>query len=84
MSEPTMTELLVAIGRIEEMLRGMSEDLRKLQASEDQQWKKLNEHQTEIELLKQRQAPRVHWVAWIAAIAAGTALILGVFDRIYL
>jgi hypothetical protein len=79
-----MTELLVAIGRIEEMLRGMSEDLRKLQASEDQQWKKLNEHQTEIELLKQRQAPRVHWVAWIAAIGAGVALVLGVFDRIYL
>jgi hypothetical protein len=79
-----MTELLVAIGRIEEMLRGMSEDLRKLQASEDQQWKKLNEHQTEIELLKQRQSPRVHWVAWIAAIAAGVALVLGVFDRIYL
>ena len=84
MSEPTLTEVLVAIGRIEEMLRNMRHDLAKLQASEDQQWKKLGQMETDIELLKQRQSPRVHWVTWVAAIGAGVALVLGILDRIYL
>lgn len=83
MSEPTLTEVLVAIGRIEEMLRNMRHDLAKLQASEDQQWKKLGQMETDIELLKQRQGPRVHFVSWIAAVAAVIALMLGILDRLY-
>lgn len=83
MDNQTSTELLVAVGRIEEMLRNMNERLQKLQDSEDMQWRKLNQLETEIEVLKTRQGPRVHAVAWIAGLVAAAALILGLFDRLY-
>jgi pyridoxal biosynthesis lyase PdxS len=83
MDDQTSTELLVAVGRIEEMLRNMDEKLQKLQTSEDMQWRKLNQLETEIEVLKTRQGPRVPLVSWIAGIVATVALLLGVFDRLY-
>jgi pyridoxal biosynthesis lyase PdxS len=83
MNDETSTELLVAVGRIEEMLRNMDEKLQKLQTSEDMQWRKLNQLETEIEVLKTRQGPRVPLVSWIAGIVATVALLLGVFDRLY-
>lgn len=79
----TNTEVLVAIGRIEEMLRNMNDKLQKLQDSEDMQWKKLNDHEVEIELLKQRQGPRIPWVTWVAGLTALIALALSVLDRIF-
>ena len=83
MDDKTSTELLVAVGRIEEMLRNMDEKLQKLQTSEDMQWRKLNQLETEIEVLKTRQGPRVPLVSWIAGLVAAAALLLGVADRIY-
>lgn len=81
--ENNNTEVLVAIGRIEEMLRNMNDKLQKLQDSEDMQWKKLNDHEVEIELLKQRQAPRVSWVSWMAGATAVAALVLSLLDRMF-
>ena len=83
MDDQTSTELLVAVGRIEEMLRNMDEKLQKLQTSEDMQWRKLNQLETEIEVLKTRQGPRVPVVSWIAALVAAAALLLAVADRMY-
>lgn len=76
-------ELAVAIGRIEEMLKSMNDKLEKLQESEERQWRTLNQHETEIELLKQRQGPKVPWVTWAAGVTAVVALVLGVLDRIF-
>jgi pyridoxal biosynthesis lyase PdxS len=83
MDDQTSTELLVAVGRIEEMLRNMDEKLQKLQTSEDMQWRKLNQLETEIEVLKTRQGPRVPVVSWIAGLVAAAALVLAVADRMY-
>jgi pyridoxal biosynthesis lyase PdxS len=83
MNDETSTELLVAVGRIEEMLRNMDEKLQKLQTSEDMQWRKLNQLETEIEVLKTRQGPRVPVVSWIAGLVAAAALLLAVADRLY-
>ena len=83
MDDQTSTELLVAVGRIEEMLRNMDEKLQKLQTSEDMQWRKLNQLETEIEVLKTRQGPRVPVVSWIAGLVAAAALVLAVADRLY-
>ena len=83
MDDQTSTELLVAVGRIEEMLRNMDEKLQKLQTSEDMQWRKLNQLETEIEVLKTRQGPRVPVVSWIAGLVAAAALLLAVADRLY-
>lgn len=81
--ENNNTEVLVAIGRIEEMLRNMNDKLQKLQDSEDMQWKKLNDHEVEIELLKQRQGPRISWVTWVAGATAVAALALSLLDRMF-
>ena len=83
MDDQTSTELLVAVGRIEEMLRNMDDKLQKLQTSEDMQWRKLNQLETEIEVLKTRQGPRVPVVSWIAGLVAAAALLLAVADRLY-
>jgi hypothetical protein len=83
MDDQTSTELLVAVGRIEEMLRNMDDKLQKLQTSEDMQWRKLNQLETEIEVLKTRQGPRVPVVSWIAGLVAAAALLLAVADRMY-
>ena len=83
MDDQTSTELLVAVGRIEEMLRNMDDKLQKLQTSEDMQWRKLNQLETEIEVLKTRQGPRVPVVSWIAGLVAAAALLLAISDRLY-
>jgi hypothetical protein len=77
MSEPSMTEVLVAIGRIEEMIKAMNDKLDKLESQteekfnrvdvqSDRQWKKLNEHESAIRVLQERQGPKVHFTTWVA------------------
>lgn len=83
MADSTNIEIAVAIGRIEEMLKSMNDKLEKLQDSEDLQWKKISQHDTEIELLKQRQGPKIPWVTWAAGATAIAALVLGILDRIF-
>ena len=91
MAETNQTEILVAIGRIEEILKSMNGkldamqvDIRMLEDDRDRVWKKINEIDTEVQVLVSRQGPRVHWSSGIAIVAAAAALILGILDRIYL
>lgn len=76
-------ELAVAIGRIEEMLKSMNEKLDKLEDVTERHWRIISEHDKEIELLKQRQPPRIHWITWMAGTAAVVSLMLFVLDRFY-
>ena len=76
---PGDIELAVAIGRIEEMLKNMSEKLDRLDASAADHADILRKHTVEIELLKQRQGPLVHWSAWVLAIASATGLIISIY-----
>jgi hypothetical protein len=66
MAEPSMSDVLVAVGRLEEMMKAMNDKLDRLENTTDRHWKKLAEHDVEIELLKQRQGPKVHVTNWIA------------------
>jgi hypothetical protein len=65
---PGDIELAVAIGRIEEMLKSMNEKLDKLDSTAVDHADILRKHTVEIELLKQRQGPRIHWTTWVLAI----------------
>jgi hypothetical protein len=76
-------EIAVAIGRIEEMLKTMDSKLDKLETVTERHWKKLAEHDVEIELLKQRQGPRIHITVWIALAASIIGLVVAIADRIY-
>lgn len=83
MSQEPNFEMAIAVGRIEEMLKAMSDKLDKLETSSDNQWKKLNEHETEIQLLKERQGPKVHVITWLIGIVAVASLALSLLDRIF-
>jgi len=83
MPEPTLGEIYAAVIRLEEKQDAMNEKLEKLQNTSDQHWKRLNEHEVEIELLKQRQSPRIHWITIVAGLAAIVSIIIVILDRFY-
>jgi len=94
MTSDEITAILVKLGRIEEALIALNgkldkledqteERFRRVDTQADRQWKKLNEHDTAIQILQDRQGPKVHWLTWVATIGALAAIILGVLDRIF-
>lgn len=85
-------EVLVAIGRIEEMLKAMAEKLDKLEeqterkfaqndAERERLWKKINSLDTELQLVRDRQGPKVPLVSWIAIVASVIAVALNIIER---
>jgi hypothetical protein len=94
MTQNSNVEVLVAIGRIEEMLKAMAEKLDKLEeqtekkfalvdAERERLWKKINTLDTELQLIRDRQGPKVHWLTVVAIIASVGAVVLGILDRVY-
>lgn len=94
MTQDSNVEVLVAIGRIEEMLKAMAEKLDKLEeqtekkfalvdAERERLWKKINALDTELQLIRDRQGPKVHWLTVVAIIASVGAVVLGILDRVY-
>jgi len=75
MPEASTSDILVAVGRLEEMMKAMNDKLDRLENTTDRHWKKLAEHDVEIELLKQRQGPRVHFSSWIAMVVGSLGFI---------
>jgi hypothetical protein len=73
-SRPGDIELAVALGRIEEMLKSMNEKLDRLDTTAADHADVLRKHTVEIELLKQRQGPKVHWSAWVLAFTSMISL----------
>jgi hypothetical protein len=78
-SRPGDIELAVAIGRIEEMLKSMNDKLDKLDSTSADHADVLRKHTVEIELLKQRQGPTVHWTNWIFVLTAAVGLIISIW-----
>jgi hypothetical protein len=76
---PGDIELAVAIGRIEEMLKSMNEKLDKLDMASADHADILRKHTVEIELLKQRQGPIVHWSVWLLTVVAAASLVVSVY-----
>lgn len=85
-------EVLVAIGRIEEMLKSMAEKLDRLEeqtekkfaivdAERERLWKKINSMDTELQLVRDRQGPKVPLVSWIAIVASVIAVALNIIER---
>lgn len=75
MPEPTINDVLVILARLESKQDAMNEKLDKLENTSAHHWKKLSEHDVEIELLKQRQGPRVHFSSWIAMVVGSLGFI---------
>lgn len=84
MAEPTLNDVLIAIARLEAKQDAMMKQLDELSKTSDQHWKRINEIETKLALLEQRQGPRVHWVTWVVGIVAALGFVLAVADRLYL
>jgi hypothetical protein len=48
----------------------MMQKLEDLSRTSDQHWKRINEIETKLALLEQRQPPRVHPTVWVVAVIA--------------
>jgi len=75
MPEPTINDVLVILARLEQKMEAVNTTLTKLEQTSDQHWKRLNQHEVDIELLKQRQGPRVHWSSLVAMIVGALGFI---------
>jgi hypothetical protein len=82
--EPTLNDVLIAIARLEAKQDAMMKQLDELSKTSDQHWKRINEIETKLALLEQRQGPRVHWVTWVVGIVAALGFVLAIADRLYI
>jgi predicted mannosyl-3-phosphoglycerate phosphatase (HAD superfamily) len=75
MTVETINAVLIAIARLEAKVDAINEKLDKLESQTDakfltvekqvgQHWQKLNDHEVEISLLRERQGPKAHWTVW--------------------
>ena len=84
MADATLNDVLVAIARLEAKQDQMMKQLDDLSKTSDQHWKRINDIETKLALLEQRQGPRVHWVTWVVGIVAALGFVLAVADRLYI
>jgi len=82
--EPTLNDVLIAIARLEAKQDAMMKQLDDLSKTSDQHWKRINEIETKLAVLEQRQGPRVHWVTWVVGIVAALGFVLAIADRLYI
>ena len=75
MADVTLNDLLVAIRVVEAKQDAMMKQLDELSKTSDQHWKRINEIETKLALLEQRQGPRVHWTSIVGPILGIVALI---------
>jgi hypothetical protein len=70
MADVTLQDILVAIARFETKQDAMMQKLEDLSRTSDQHWKRINEIETKLALLEQRQPPRVHPTVWVLCVIA--------------
>ena len=83
MSEPTLSDLLVAMARVEAKQDQMMDAIERLRTETDTHWKKIADLERKIAVLESRQAPRVHWVTWLVGVVAVAGFVLGILDRLF-
>lgn len=82
--QPTVNDFIVAITRFEAKQDAMMEKLDRLEKTTDTHWKKIAEMETQIELLKERQGPRIHWITWVIGLIAAAGFGFAILDRLYI
>lgn len=85
MSEPTLSDILVAIARFEAKQDAMMEKLDKLEKTSDNHWKKISEIEAELAVLKAKAGDNKGkpWGVILAVgVSVGTFIIM-ILDRFY-
>lgn len=87
MSEPTLSDILVAIARFEAKQDAMMEKLDKLEKTSDNHWKKISEIEAELAVLKakanQEQPKGKPWGVILAVGVSVATFIIMILDRFY-
>lgn len=88
MSDLNINEtLLVAFARLETKMDAMMKQLEDLSKTSDQHWKRINEIETKLALIEQRQGePVVKGKPWGVILAVGVSVstfVIMVLDRFY-
>ena len=83
MAAPTLTDVLVAISRLEAKQDSMMQALERLRDESDGHYKRIAELEQKIAVLESQRAPKVHWVVFLVGIISLVAFGLAIFDRLY-
>ncbi len=87
MSEPTLSDILVAIARFETKQDAMMEKLEKLEKTSDNHWKKISEIEAELAVLKSqanREPEKAKpWGVILAVFVSVATFVIMVLDRFY-
>ena len=75
MPEVTLQVIALAIARMETKQDAMMKQLDELTKVRDQHWMMINDLETRLALLEQRQGPRVHWTTIVGPVLGIVALI---------
>lgn len=86
MSEPTLSDILVAIARFETKQDAMMEKLEKLEKTSDNHWKKISEIEAELAVLKSKAVDAPKSKPWGVILAVGVSVatfVIMILDRFY-
>jgi hypothetical protein len=83
MAAPTLSDVLLALARLEVKQDGLMSAIERLREETDVHWKKIADLESKIAVLESRSGPRVHWVTILVGIIALVGFGLAIFDRLY-
>lgn len=73
----------VAIGRVEEGIKGLKETLGVMADNQKSQRDTLTRHEVAIRVLESRQQPRIHWVTVLGVVIAIVVSAVALLDRLF-
>lgn len=72
----TYTELAVALGRVEEGIKGLKDSVDRIAKQGDENATTLSRHEVAIQVLQSKQTPRTPWYSIAAGVGSIAAIIL--------
>jgi hypothetical protein len=83
MVAPTLSDVLVALARLEAKQDAMMSALERLRDETDVHWKKIADLESKIAVLESQRQPRIHWLTIVVGIVAVAAFGFAVLDRLF-
>ena len=83
MAAPTLSDVLLALARLEVKQDGLMSAIERLREETDVHWKKIADLESKIAVLESQRAPLVHWATIVVGIIAVVGFGIAIFDRLY-
>jgi hypothetical protein len=80
--QPTLSDILVAIARLEAKQDAMMSAIERLREETDVHYKKIAELESKIAVLESQRQPKIHWLTILVGIVAVAAFGFALFDRL--